>query len=398
MTGLPEIPMPRECPYRLPAGYAALRAEGPMTRVRLRDGTPVWAVTGQAWARALLADPRLSSDALHPNHPQLSRPEGAPRRDPELKRAALTFVEMDDPLHAAHRRMVIPYFSVRRVRALRPHIEAVADDLVSRIHAAGPPADLMAALAVPLPALTLCAVLGVPHADREFFRAHLVWPMLEHPASGPSFRAVRELLAELLPAKNGDDDVLGGLARRVAAGELTERQALEMCSMLIIAGHETTANTLALGVLTLLAHPGQLAALRADPAAMPGAVEELLRYLTVADTVPRVALADIEIGDRLIRAGEGVVLLLAAANRDAAAFAGSERFDIGRRAGGHLTFGHGVHQCLGHVLARAELEIALTTLLARLPGLRLAVPADRLPVKPALSLQGVTRLPITWEP
>ncbi|MGW7531256.1 cytochrome P450 [Amycolatopsis sp. NPDC054798] len=390
-----ELPMPRACPFQPPEGYAALRAEGPLARARLRDGSPVWAVTGYEQARTLLAHPAVSSDVLNPRHPELSLPPGAPRPDPELRRGALTFVEMDDPQHARLRRMVIPYFSVRRIRALRPHIQSTVDTLLDAVVANGPEADLMAGLAVPLPALTLCEVFGVPAADREFFAANMTWPMHDIDQIGTSFSVLRGNLEQLLREKTTApaDDLLSGLAQQVAAGALTERQALDMVFMLIVAGHETTANTLALSVLALLSHPGEAARLHADPAA---AVDELLRYATVADPLCRVATADVEIGGRSVKAGDGIVVLLAAANRDCQSIAGAGRLDLRRRPNRHLAFGHGVHQCLGHLLARTELEVALTSLFSRLPTLRLARPADGLPVKPALSLQGVTRLPVAW--
>ncbi len=396
-TGLPELPMPRTCPYQVPAGYAGLRADGPLTRARLRDGTPVWVVTGYEQARTLLADPRMSSDVLNPRHPELALPPGGTRPDTELRRASLTFVEMDDPQHARHRRMVLRYFTVRRVRELRPHIESCVDTLLTAMADAGPPADLMSALAVPLPALTLCEVLGVPEPDRPLFLEQMRWPTLGVDVIGDGFAVLHGRIERLLRDRRTapEDDLLSGLARCVADGELTERQALDMCFMLIIAGHETTANTLSLAVLTLLAHPDQLALLRADPTSVAGAVDELLRYLAVADTICRVATGDIEIDGRTIAAGDGVVLLLAAANRDGRSFPEPDRLDV-RRPARHLTFGHGVHQCLGHALARTELEIALTGLLTRLPTLRPAVPEAEIPVKPALSLQGVARLPVTW--
>ncbi|OXM64049.1 cytochrome P450 [Amycolatopsis vastitatis] len=391
----PELPMPRACPFQPPDGYAALRAEGPLARARLRDGSPVWAVTGYEQVRALLAHPAVSSDVLNPHHPELSLPPGASRPDPEQRRPVLTFVEMDDPEHARLRRMVIPYFSVRRTRALRPHIQSTVDNLLDAVIANGPETDLMAGLAVPLPALALCEVFGVPAADRAFFAANMTWPMQDIDQVGASFKVLRNRIEQLLRDKRDApaDDLLSGLARQVAAGALTERQALGTVFMLIIAGHETTANTLALAVLTLLSHPDEVARLHTDPTA---AVDELLRYVTVADPVCRVATADVEIGGRSVKAGDGIVVLLAAANRDREAMADADRLDLRRRPNRHLAFGHGVHQCLGHLLARTEIEVALTSLFTRLPTLRLAGPADGLPVKPALSLQGVTRLPITW--
>ncbi|HEY3005392.1 MAG TPA: cytochrome P450 [Kribbellaceae bacterium] len=386
----PEFPMPRACPYHPPPGYDDL--PGPVTRAELPSGEPVWVVTGYDEARALLTDPRISSDSTNPDHPEIALPRGAARPDRERKRLVQTFVEMDEPEHGDHRRAVIPEFTVRQARALRPAVQADADALLDRILAAGPPVELVSSYAVRLPAMTLARVFGVPEQDHAFFVEHAIPPVLNKDDAGPAFGALASYFGKRLEAAG--DGVIGALGRRVTAGELSERQAVNTCLMLLVAGHETTANMIALGTLTLLAHPDQLAVVRREGAA--GAVDELLRYLSIADTIPRVATADVAVGGTTIRAGDGVVLSLAASNRDDRAFTDAATLHVRRRARHHLAFGYGRHQCLGQNLARVELDVALTALFARVPDLRPAVGQDRLPVKPAVGLQGVTELPVVW--
>ncbi|MFL6120506.1 cytochrome P450 [Actinophytocola sp.] len=387
------FPMARVCPYRLPPGYTGLRAAGPVTRVSLGGGEWVWVVTDHDEVRALLTDPRMSSDSTNPAHPELGLPPGAPRPTPAQRLAVQTFVEMDDPGHRAQRRMVIPYFTVRRARRLRDHIQRTTDRLLDRMLAGTDPADLVTALAVPLPAFTLCRIFGVPQRDHRFFVTHAAVPVRSKKDAGPAFSALADYIDGLLedPATARGDHLLGELARRVEAAELARTRAVDMVMMLLVAGHETTANTIALGTLTLLAHPGSWSA-----APLPAVVEEVLRHSSVADTVPRVAVDDVEIGGQRIRAGDGVILLLAAANRDEAVFPAADDFDPRRPHPRHLSFGYGPHQCLGQNLARVEVEVVLSTLRRRVPALRLARPAHQIPVKPALGLQGVTELPVAW--
>ncbi|MEU7133701.1 cytochrome P450 [Streptomyces sp. NPDC046261] len=395
---VPAVPMPRTCPYRPPGEYARLRARGPASRVTLAGGRWAWLVTGHREVRALLADPRMSADATDPRYPELAYvpEELLPSR--EVRRRTRTFVQMDLPEQGVHRRMVLGHFGSRRVAALRPFVEESARVLVGRMLAAGPPADLVRDFAAPLPAWVLTEVFGVPAADRPSFRARL--------ARGE--RGIGELAPylERVLAEGAADGLLGTMTARVRAGELTSRQALATLMMLLVAGHETTENMLAVGTLVLLTHPARREGPPPGPRDVPGAVEELLRYVSTADLLSRVATADIDLaatgdegrGGVRIRAGDGVLLSLAAANRDGRVFADPDVFDPTRPGRGHLAFGHGPHQCLGNALARLELTVGLTVLLTRVPTLRPAVPAGRLPVKPALSLQGVTRLPVTWEP
>ncbi|MEV6413431.1 cytochrome P450 [Kribbella sp. NPDC051718] len=337
-------------------------------------------VTGYAEARALFADPRLSADRADPDYPELT----GRRADPAAIREVRTFVEMDQPEHGEHRRMAIPSFSLRRVQALRPRIEQAVEELLDRIVATGPPADLVESLAFDVPAFLLAEIFGVPMEDRPAFTAAV---KEKNGAGLPTLARYFDQLAETGQAIDG---LLADLLER---DELDRRQVINLAMMIVVAGSETTANAIGLGTLALLDHPSQQARLREDPAA---AVDELLRYVSIADTIPRVAIADIEIAGTTIRAGEGVVLSTAAANRDEQAFPAPDELDLGRGARHHVAFGYGLHQCLGQNLARTALEIVFTRLFDRLPGLRLAVPSAELPVKGAVGLQGITSLPVTW--
>jgi cytochrome P450 len=236
---------------------------------------------------------------------------------------------MDDPEHARLRRMVMAPFTVRRVETMRPAVQKIVDDRIDALLAGPTPVDLVSAFALPVPSLVICALVG--------YLDGLVGAKLANPS----------------------DDLLSGLAERIRAGELTRPEAAQMAMLLLIAGHETTANMIALGTLALLDNPDQLALLRdaADPALVAGAVEELLRYLNITHTGRRrTALADIEYAGRTIRAGEGVILPNDVANRDPDAFAGDpDRLDLRRDSRRHIAFGYGVHQCLGQPLARLEL-------------------------------------------
>jgi pentalenic acid synthase len=389
----PSYPMARTCPYQPPEGHAALRADGPLAKVTLFDGRQAWVVTGHAEARAVLADTTMSVDQSNPAYPSLMPrpPGGLPFR---------MFVGMDDPDHAVHRRAVLPWFTVRRIQAMRPGIQAVADRLVDRLLAQGPPADLMTGYAMPLSSLVICEMLGVPYEDHDFFEERTrLRRSTDRVAAATAIQELTQFLEKLLAAKKADpgDDLLSSVVAQGAKDDrLSWRDLVGISVVLLIAGYEPPANMIALGILTLLAHPDQLALLRADPGRFPGAVDELMRYLSITDASIRFATADREIAGQRIAAGDGVLVLLPAANRDGSVFAEAEQLDVTRTNVRHVAFGHGIHQCLGHTLARLELEIAFETLLRRLPGLALAVPADELPIRGATEIQGVAELPVTW--
>ena len=249
-----------------------------------------------------------------------------------------------------------------------------------------------------MPSLVICELLGVPYADRETFQVNSAkfldkdQPLDEKMAA---YGALTTYLAELVTRKRAapGEDILSDLARH---DDLTIEELTGIAFLLLLAGHETTANMLALGTFALLEHPEQLAELRADPDLMPGAVEELMRYLSVADIFYRYATEDIELGGETIGKGSTVVVSLLAANRDPQRFDNPDTLDIRRKARGHLSFGHGVHQCLGQQLARIEMRAGFEGLLRRFPTLELAVPADEVKLRTDMNIYGVHELPVTW--
>ncbi|WP_031510416.1 cytochrome P450 [Streptomyces megasporus] len=392
----PEYPMPRArgCPFDPPPELRDLQREGPLTRVRLWDGSTPWLVTRYADQRAVLSDRRVSADMTHPSYPRQA-PGG---------NATLSFIGMDDPEHARLRRMVGSAFAVKRVEAMRPMVRRIVDGAVDDLLDGPNPADLVEGFALPVPSLVICELLDVPYADHGFFQSNskTIINRDTTPAQrDEAFRRLAEYLGGLVASKveNPGDDLLSRLARKVGSGELTIRQATETAVLLLIAGHETTANMIALGTLLLLRHPDQLALLRDsdDPTVATRAVEEMLRYLTITHGGRRrVALEDMEIAGRRVRAGEGLVLPNEIANRDPEAFPDPDRLDITREARHHVAFGFGVHQCLGQPLARLELEVVYRTLYRRAPGLRLATDFENIPFKHDGFVYGVYELPVAW--
>ncbi|MFE2077873.1 cytochrome P450 [Streptomyces misionensis] len=391
------FPQDRTCPYHPPTGYAPLRERRPLARVTLYDGREVWLVTGHAAARALLADPRLSSDRRRAEFP-VPTERFAGIRD---RRVAL--LGQDDPEHQRQRRMMIPSFTVKRASGLRPAIQRIVDGLLDTMIEKGPPAELVSAFALPVPSMVICDLLGVPYADHEFFeeqsRRLLRGPTAEDTRAARA--RLEEYIGGLIDAKQRDsepgDGVLDELVhQQLAQGTLERADVVLLAVILLVAGHETTANMISLGTYTLLQNPARLAELRADPTLLPAAVEELMRMLSIADGLARVALEDIEIDGTTIRAGDGVFFSTSVINRDPDQYEDPDVLDFHRPARHHVAFGFGIHQCLGQNLARAELEIALGTLLTRLPGLRLAAPAETIPFKPGDTIQGMLELPVTW--
>ncbi|WP_432118169.1 cytochrome P450 [Streptomyces sp. bgisy032] len=389
------FPQSRTCPYHPPAAYEPLRAERPLTRITLFDGREAWLVSGHATARALLADPRLSSDRDRPGFPTPTA------RFAGIRNRRTALLGVDDPEHRAQRRMVVGDFTLKRAAALRPRIQRIVDDRLDAMIAQGPPADLVSAFALPVPSMVICALLGVPYADHDFFEAQSR-RLLRGPGTADVQDArsrLEEYFGELIDRKREDPGtgLLDDLVQRRPGDGGPDREGLiAMALILLVAGHETTANMISLGTFTLLQHPERLAELRADPEAMPAAVEELMRLLSIADGLLRIAVEDVEVAGTTIRAGEGVVFATSVINRDETVFAEPDTLDWSRPARHHVAFGFGIHQCLGQNLARAELEIALGTLFGRLPTLRLAAPPDEIPFKPGDTIQGMLELPVTW--
>ncbi|QHC24658.1 cytochrome P450 [Streptomyces sp. GS7] len=396
MTETVSFPQDRTCPYHPPANYRPRREAGPLAHVTFYDGRDVWAVTGHTEARALLTDPRLSCDRRNPSFPApVERFRAAARR------FRTPLIGTDDPEHNAQRRMLIPSFSLKRTVALRPRIQRIVDELLDGMLAQGPPAELVSAFALPVPSMVICRLLGVPYADHEFFeeRSHR---MLRGRTAEEVEQAridLEDYLSDLIARKERDpgDGLLDELIEeRLPTGAVERVELVRLTMVLLVAGHETTANMISLGAFTLLQHPEQLDRLRSDEGLMPSAVEELLRFLSIADGMLRVATEDIEIAGQTIRTGDGVVFPTSVINRDETAYPSPDELDVGRSARHHIAFGFGIHQCLGQNLARAEMEIALRSLFTRIPDLRLAVPAADIPFKPGDTLQGMLELPLAW--
>ncbi|MFG3322921.1 cytochrome P450 [Streptomyces sp. NPDC048171] len=389
------FPQDRTCPYHPPAAYDPLRATRPLARVTLFDGRPVWLVSGHTTARRLLADQRLSTDRTRDGFPATSARLTAVRgRSPAL-------LGVDDPEHRDQRKMVIPEFTLKRAAAMRPRIQEIVDERLDAMIAQGPPADLVPAFALPVPSMVICALLGVPYADHDFFEEQSR-RLLRGPRPEDTLEArdrLESYLGELVDRKRADpgEGLLDDLVRQqLSEGTLDRDQLIAFAVILLVAGHETTANMISLGTFTLLRNPGRLAELRADPGLLPGAVEELMRVLSIADGLLRTAVEDIEVEGQTIRAGDGVVFATSVINRDETVYPEPDTLDWHRPARHHVAFGFGIHQCLGQNLARAELEIALRSLFERLPELRLAAPAEEIPFKAGDTIQGMLELPVTW--
>ncbi|MCR8578714.1 cytochrome P450 [Streptomyces sp. Isolate_219] len=384
-------PTVRSCPFDLPEDYRTLREQDPVVPMTFPDGVTGWLVTRYEDVRAVLADPRFSTKGTLP------RPGGVDEVPPP---SPGMFLAMDAPEHTRFRRLLTGQFTVKRMRQLTPAVEKIVAEQLDAMAAAKGPVDLVQAFALPIPSLVICELLGVPYADREEFQRNSATIVRLNPSPEEFHQAQTAMhgyLHQLALAKREKptDDLLSEL---VHSGELTDEELTGVGVLLLIAGHETTANMIALGAMCLLQHPEQLAALRADPSLMDNAVEELLRYLTIIQFgIRRRALEDLELNGRQIKAGSMVAVSLASGNRDAAHLADDpDRLDVGRPHSPHLAFGHGIHQCLGQQLARVEMKAALSALLDRFPELQLAVPVEEVPMRDDMLVYGVHELPVTW--
>jgi cytochrome P450 monooxygenase len=388
-----EFPLRRPGEPFPPPAYADYRRREGLVSCVLPDGNRVWLVSRHEDVRTVLTCPVISANPEHPGFPNLGATLGVPRQD----QVPGWFVGLDPPDHGRFRKALIPEFGARRIRELRPAIQDTVDRLLDEMLAGDAQADLYADFALPVPSLVISAMLGVPTADRDFFesRTRTLMAIL---ASTDEQRetATRELLRYIhrliaIKQKWPADDLV---SRLLAVGTISPAELSGALMLLLIAGHETTADNIALGVVTLLLNPEWIGP---EWIGNEGAVEELLRLHSVADLVPlRAAVADVEIAGQLIRAGEGIMPLVAAANHDDEVFACPERFDPSRPARQHVAFGYGMHQCLGANLVRAELEIVFRTLFERIPSLQLATPVEELPFKYNGVIFGLHELPVRW--
>ncbi|WP_225830129.1 cytochrome P450 [Streptomyces sp. NK08204] len=387
-NGLPTL---RERPFDPPE---VLRAQGPISRMTFPDGYEGWLVTDYQLGRDILADKRFSSAATNKH---LAFPSD---RDADLGADIPgLFEHMDPPEHTRFRKRLAGQFTLRRMRQLTPRIEEITAQYAEAMLHKGPPADLVADYSVPVSSQVICELLGVPFSDRDRFEAgseKLLRLDIDPQEAQAALMDLVDLTGQLLMRKQAEpaDDVLSVL---VEGEDISLPEAIGATLLLLVAGHETTANMLSLGTYALLSNPDQMALLRADESLVEGAVEELLRYLTVVHVgVQRTATEDIEIGGVTLSKGDTVLIHLPSANRDPKQFAAADRLDVTQGQLGHLTFSHGIHQCLGQQLARLELRIGYSTLLRRFPDLRLAAAAEEIPMRSNMTVYGVHRLPVAW--
>ena len=358
-------------------------------------GQPVWVVSRYQDIRAALVDSRLSAKTI----PEALLPSGTEDDIPVM------FARTDDPEHHRLRRMMTGDFTFRRADAMRPQIQDMVDQHLDALITKGPPSELVADFALPVPSLVIALLLGVPPEDLEFFQHNTTVGMntkSSEAQKAEAFGAMYAYIQELVERKERDpgDDLISRLVTGyVATGQLNRATTAMTAVIMMQAGHETTANMIALGTVALLAHPEVYALVGQtdDRAVVANIVEELMRYLTIVHSeVDRLATEDFTLGGQLIRAGEMVVMNLPAGNWDAEFVDDPQALDVGRNARGHLAFGYGVHQCIGQNLARVEMQVAFTTLARRLPGLRLAVSPDALKFKGEANIYGMKELPVTW--
>ncbi|MEJ8652479.1 cytochrome P450 [Streptomyces sp. MS1.AVA.3] len=393
------LPMERDAgPFAPPREISRLREARPVSPMVFPDGHEGWIVTGYDAVRRLMADTRFSSrQDIGVLHVPYETP-GMPAPTEPSPQIPGVFIAMDPPDHTRLRRKLTGAFTVKRMKQLEEHISDIVERQLDELARLAPPVDLVKEFALPVPSLVICALLGVPYADRETFQGNSA-KFLEKDVSldekMAAYTGLTTYLAELVTRKRAapGEDILSDLARH---DDLTIEELTGMAFLLLLAGHETTANMLALGTFALLEHPEQLAELRANPDLMPGAVEELLRYLSIADIFYRYATEDIELGGEIIGKGSTVVVSLLAANHDPQRFDNPDALDIHRTARGHLSFGHGIHQCLGQQLARIEMRAGFEGLLRRFPTLKLALPAAEVKLKTDMNIYGVHELPVTW--
>ncbi|CAB5305411.1 ferredoxin [Burkholderia multivorans] len=363
------------------------------------DGKDAWLFTRYDDVRAVLGDNRFSGDPHVQGFPSLS-----PARNAVLDLEP-AFIRMDPPEHGRFRRMLTKEFMIKRVNEMRPRIEAIFSRLVDQLLEKGPPANLVEDLFLPLTSEVIAGLLDVPAEDHGFFQEQSrLKVLLDADPSVPKEASERILgyLDRLITEREKDAETRSDLLSRliveqVRPGHLTHRELVIMAELLLMAGHETTANQMALGVHSFLTHSDQLALLLADPSLLRNAVEEMLRFHTIVHyNAFRVATEDVEVAGQLIRKGEGVIALISAANHDERAFAEPDRFDITRKADHHVAFSYGIHQCLGQPLARVELQVVFGSLFQRIPTLRFAVPAEEIKGKGDHFVQGLETLPVTW--
>lgn len=397
----PLFPPPRDMtrPLDPPPEVLAWQKECPVRKTRIWSGNEAWLVTKYADARVVFTDGRFSVDPRRPGFPEKSAAYS------EVLGKDRNLRTMDMPEHQVQKRMLNRDFTYKRVEAMRPAIQQKVDSLLDAMLAKGPPADIVTDLAVPVPTLVICELLGIPYADRDYFIDRALTCLSSAVSADAAARAGQELYDytdRLLDSKDREpkDDLLSRLVvEQLRTGALSRKDIVELARFMLIAGQDTTATTIALGVVAMMQYPDQWKLLCEEPSLVENAVEEILRFVSPTHLGRRrVAIADIEVGGQLIQANEGVIIANHVADRDESVFPDPNTFDIRRKnANATMAFGSGIHQCLAQGLARVELQLVFGTLARRLPGLRLAVPFEQLQFNENANVISVRSVPVAWD-
>ncbi|GGN24745.1 cytochrome P450 [Lentzea pudingi] len=395
-----KLPTIRQTPFDPPAEVTRIREQARVSRLKFPDGHVGWLVTGHHQVREVLGSPKFTNDPEKHHLIDLRFQGEQPEESDKRKAEPGMFLNQDPPDHTRLRKMLQGQFTVRRMNQLSEWIGQIVDDQLAHLRTFDGRADLVKEFALPVPSLVICALLGVGYEEKARFQddtTKLLSLDSTFKEAMAAFARIQEFMRELIARKkeNPGDDMISDL---LATGEPTDEEASNMALLLLIAGHETTANMLGLGTFTLLQHPDQLKILKDEPDVVDNAVEELMRYLSIIHFGPtRTASEDVEIDGHLIKAGDTVVMHVPAANRDPEKFPGNpEELDLRRPASGHLAFGHGIHQCLGQQLARIEMRIGFGKLFQEFPDLRLDVDPSEVPLRTDMGIYGVHSLPVAW--
>jgi cytochrome P450 len=396
-----ELPKTRQHPFDPPDGVTEIREKARISRLKFADGHLGWLVTGHHQVREILGSPKFSNDPAR-QHLLDKRVLDDVSDDRTLRKAEPgMFLSQDPPDHTRLRKMLQGQFTVRRMNQLSEWIGKIVDDQLKHLRTLDGKADLVKEFAMPVPSLVICALLGVDYDEKHRFQedtAKMLSFEVSFKEAMEAVARIREFMRELIARKKanpGGDDMISDL---LATGEPTDEEASNMAMLLLLAGHETTANMLGIGTFTLLQHPDQLKILKDEPEVIDNAVEELMRYLSIIHFGPaRTATEDVEIDGHLIKAGDTVLMHLPVANRDPEKFTGNpDELDLRRPASGHVAFGHGIHQCLGQQLARIEMRIGFSRLFQEFPDLRLDVAPEEVPMRSDMGIYGVHSLPVAW--
>jgi cytochrome P450 len=389
-----EVPWARIDKFDPPAVFDSLREERPLAKMVYPDGHVGWIVSSYELVREVLSDPRFSHSCEVGHFPVTHQGQVIPTHPliPGM------FIHMDPPEHTRYRKLLTGEFTVRRTSRLIPRVEAVAAEQIEVMRAKGAPADVVTDFAKPLVLRMLGELVGLPYEERDRYVPAVT--LLHDAEADPveaaaAYEQAQAFFDEVIERRRTqpEDDLISSLVHE----DLTLEELRNIVTLLLFAGYETTEGALSVGTFALLHHPDQLAKLRAEPAKLDAAIEELLRYITVNQYhTYRTALEDLKLDGELIRKGDTVTVSLPAANRDPAKFGCPAELDIERDTSGHVAFGFGIHQCLGQNLARIELRAGFTALLRAFPDLRLAVPADEVPLRLKGSVFSVEQLPVSW--